>query len=729
MKRLLALFFLFCVSTIVAAQGLNLNFTSSGLTGWTFSSGGTQNPSQYSSVGVGASIVTGVTNFYDGQYTWNIKPYTGQYMASLQPGYSGESYSLMTSTLGLSSASQTSLQNFLNTYNGGGATNATNASYMYFPGLSLTAGQKFTVAWNFVATDYVPYNDTSITTLVATSGGGLATVNNVVGQYSVLGAINPGAGNYSTNDYGSTGWQVATYSIATTGTYKLGFASFNLGDTINSPILLVSGKQGTTLNGTTPFSPIAPNAGSSAPPPPPPPPGFTDLKFGRYQIADSQWNVQACTQTATCVINSTNPGTMYKIPWTSGQWSWQTGQYVQFSLTGNATNPYEGKVYNSDGTLAGTIGTGHIISMGTDSSGHDLFFFVGSDNDTGQLFSTNTGFTGTGGYTWTGTLNPSTSEVDTFAAGGSTTPLNAGETVGNVSSAPTVVSTSTSDSVSVSSSVGSTTTTTNTTTWSNTNYSVVGTATPTTTTTTTTPVTTTTYSDGSTTTTNGTSSSTSSITWDYTVTGPNAAPVSPYINNNNNGVYITQINAGSSNTVVADQSGHGNYIDISLGGSSNTIRTGQGYTFNNQGTATESATASNYNVAGLTVSGNTNTVVNTQVGLSNSSIFKVTGNTNTATVNQTGNSNQSYGLISGDTNSSTITQNGNSNIASINLYGNSNVASISQTGNSHGAVLNLINAGGANTVSVVQTGTGDAYSLQQTCTNPSGCGLTVIRNK
>ena len=156
---------------------------------------------------------------------------------------------------------------------------------------------------------------------------------------------------------------------------------------------------------------------------------FTDLKFGQYQVADSQWNVSACMYTATCQIYSTNPGTMYKIPWYNGQWAWQSGQYVQFALTGDATNPYEGKVYNSNGSLAGTIGTGHIINMGVDPNGKALFFFVGNDNNTGQLFSSNFGMSGTSGYTWTGTLNPTTAQVDTFASSyGSTTPLASGQT-------------------------------------------------------------------------------------------------------------------------------------------------------------------------------------------------------------------------------------------------------------------------------------------------------------
>ncbi len=150
---------------------------------------------------------------------------------------------------------------------------------------------------------------------------------------------------------------------------------------------------------------------------------FTDLKFGQAQIADSQWNVSACTTTNTCQIYSKNPGTAYKIPWWSGQLSWTAGDYVAFVLTGDTANPYNAIQYNSSGVQKAVMGTGHIINMGT-----DYFFFVGNDNDTGQLFSMTQGFNNTSGVTWTGTLNPTTTQVNTLAAGGSTTPLAAGQT-------------------------------------------------------------------------------------------------------------------------------------------------------------------------------------------------------------------------------------------------------------------------------------------------------------
>ena len=66
---------------------------------------------------------------------------------------------------------------------------------------------------------------------------------------------------------------------------------------------------------------------------------LTDIKFGRYQIADSQWNVSACTTTTTCQIYSKQPGTAYKIPWTSGQLVWATGDYVKFEMSGVAVYP------------------------------------------------------------------------------------------------------------------------------------------------------------------------------------------------------------------------------------------------------------------------------------------------------------------------------------------------------------------------------------------------------
>ena len=152
--------------------------------------------------------------------------------------------------------------------------------------------------------------------------------------------------------------------------------------------------------------------------------GLADLKFGQAQIADSQWNVQSCTQTATCQIYSKNPGTVYKIPWTNGQLTWAAGEYVAFVATGDNANPFNAIQYTANGTQKTVLGTGHIINMGA-----NYFFFVGNDNNTGQLFSMTQGFANTSGVTWTGTLNPTIAQINQYATGGSTSPLSAGQTV------------------------------------------------------------------------------------------------------------------------------------------------------------------------------------------------------------------------------------------------------------------------------------------------------------
>jgi len=153
--------------------------------------------------------------------------------------------------------------------------------------------------------------------------------------------------------------------------------------------------------------------------------GLVDLKFGQAQIADSQWNVSACMYTTTCQIYSKNPGTAYKIPWTSGRITWAAGDYIAFidNSQKDAGNPWLAVHYRSNGTAIDNMGTGHIINMG-----NDFFFFVGNDNNTGQLFSMTTGLSGSAGVTWTGTLNPTAAQVNAYAANGSTTPLAAGQT-------------------------------------------------------------------------------------------------------------------------------------------------------------------------------------------------------------------------------------------------------------------------------------------------------------
>jgi fibronectin-binding autotransporter adhesin len=256
MKRLLFTLTLLCSN--VWAQ--NFGFETGNLSGWT-SSGG-------------EVAVVGTTNVSPGGgKNWTINPY-GTKMGQIQPT-GGVQFNTATASLGLSTAENTAIRNYLTGL--GGNSTPTNAGWIKRE-VTLQAGITYTFAWNYVSTDYTPFNDGSMMTLThAINASVTPNLNNSQQRYALLGFTNPGTGNYATDSYGSTGWQMARFTVPETGTYVLGFASFNLGDTALSPLLFIDEIQGTTtLNGAT-FAPVAPNAGSTAPPaepPPPPPPEF-----------------------------------------------------------------------------------------------------------------------------------------------------------------------------------------------------------------------------------------------------------------------------------------------------------------------------------------------------------------------------------------------------------------------------------------------------------------------
>ena len=265
MKKLIALFLLFF--TIPAfAQVTNYGFENGNYTGWTVSNGSTTARTSWSDSGSGAQVTTGMTNYCPGDgKCWTVTPY-GSYMVSLQAGDGSPSFDGAMTTLGLTGSTITSIRNTIYANGNMNPTNATSISRTIF----LQAGTTYSYAWQYVSTDYVPYNDGSMITL--TGGPGTPTINGQIQNFALLGFTNEGTGNYSVGSYGATGWQVAVFTVPADGNYLLGFASFNLGDTALSPILFIDQMQGTTsLNGAT-FTPVEPNAGSSAPPPPAPEP-------------------------------------------------------------------------------------------------------------------------------------------------------------------------------------------------------------------------------------------------------------------------------------------------------------------------------------------------------------------------------------------------------------------------------------------------------------------------
>ena len=181
---------------------------------------------------------------------WSFSPNNATYAALLQP--KGEqTFTQSTAALGLSGTQTSQITTMLSSQaqaSGFGSGSPTDAAWITRE-VELTAGVTYTMSWNYMATDYVPFNDGSITSLVPVTveSTPAITVNNFNQSYALLGFSNPGTGDYSTNSFGSTGWQMSTYEVSVTGTYKLGFAVFNLDDTALSPVLMIDSEIGTTL--------------------------------------------------------------------------------------------------------------------------------------------------------------------------------------------------------------------------------------------------------------------------------------------------------------------------------------------------------------------------------------------------------------------------------------------------------------------------------------------------
>lgn len=259
------------------AQVTNYGFENGDYSGWTVSNGSTTLRTTWGSNGSGVQVTTGMQNYCPGGgKCWTITPY-GTYMVAVQAGGGSPTFDNAMTTLGLNASTITSIRNTIYSNGNMYPTNASSISRSVF----LQAGVTYTFAWQYLSTDYVPYNDGSMITV--TGGPGTATINGQTQDFALLGFTNPGTGNYSTNSYGATGWQVAVFTVPADGNYLLGFSSFNLGDTALSPILFIDQLQGSTLlNGAT-FTPVQPNAGSSAPPPPTPEPTYPAVTVSSQQ--------------------------------------------------------------------------------------------------------------------------------------------------------------------------------------------------------------------------------------------------------------------------------------------------------------------------------------------------------------------------------------------------------------------------------------------------------------
>ncbi|QJD71152.1 Calx-beta domain-containing protein [Marinobacterium sp. LSUCC0821] len=206
-----------------------------------------------------AAVITGSQTINAGSNTWVVTGSDSK-MIKLEP--SGSWSELSNDFQSLSGVSNDTMTYINDTFYSSSYMTPTNMAYVTQT-FSATAGETYTVAWNYISTDYEPYNDGSILTLVDKSDPSkLAILDGVKAEITLLGATNPGTGNYTTGSYGSTGWQESTIQITESGTYTISLAVFNLGDTILSPHLYIDNIAGTTTKNGTPFDPVPedPNA-------------------------------------------------------------------------------------------------------------------------------------------------------------------------------------------------------------------------------------------------------------------------------------------------------------------------------------------------------------------------------------------------------------------------------------------------------------------------------------
>jgi hypothetical protein len=280
--------------------------------------------------------------------SWTFSPNNGTNAVLLQP--KGEqTFDQATSALSLSAGSATEIKNMLTSQaqaSGNGGGTPTDAAWITRD-VQLTAGTTYTMAWNYVGTDYVPYNDGSITSLVpvTVTGTPVVTVNNYVEQYALLGFTNPGTGDYSTNSYGATGWQTSTYEVSISGTYKLGFASFNLDDQGLPPALMVDSEAGSTercVSGTCTTFGGVPSNSETAPTVPP----TTTTTTTVAQTTTTSSTTTTSTTTTTIPASTSLEVTSLLDDGSSGTLRWAINQ-----ANANAGGIYDAIDITTEGTI------------------------------------------------------------------------------------------------------------------------------------------------------------------------------------------------------------------------------------------------------------------------------------------------------------------------------------------------------------------------------------------
>jgi len=161
---------------------------------------------------------------------WVINP-ADSYMGFIYPGSTLNQASAEAS-LGLPSGALVA-QNF-NLY-----TEGTTDFTTLYQDVVLGAGQNVSLYWNYVSTDYAPFNDGCFASFVGPSYQEIHTLAVTVDAFGE-------AGTYVVGTYGSSGWHQITFTAPTAGTYRLGFGDFNMFDQALDPWAFIDNAEGGT---------------------------------------------------------------------------------------------------------------------------------------------------------------------------------------------------------------------------------------------------------------------------------------------------------------------------------------------------------------------------------------------------------------------------------------------------------------------------------------------------
>ncbi len=182
----------------------------------------TGNLNGWSTLGtVVATPSTSVTTF--DSTVWQVFA-AGTTMAQLNA--TGVAVGTIESTLGLAAGTL----NALNTNPDGGDLTDGSALYQSFSG---SAGDTLSFAWNYVATDYIPFNDPAYAILIGGPGDDVQVLASINGLGVVVGTS------------GNSGWQNFSATLSETGTYTLAFVTTNDKDTVLSSVLHIDATAGT----------------------------------------------------------------------------------------------------------------------------------------------------------------------------------------------------------------------------------------------------------------------------------------------------------------------------------------------------------------------------------------------------------------------------------------------------------------------------------------------------